>query len=130
MGISLKNERRCARVCNIPSGSLSAYGSLTSLNSGATSTANGPDILDLLLRGQNAVQNIKDSNKVWYVNRTILSYLARQFFAKPNHWVTRQELEDQAQPLWRLMGVRVALVEQITNSETAVYSPKQLTINQ
>jgi|GEM_PF-3076782 hypothetical protein len=112
MGISLKNERRCARVANIASGSLS--------NTGSSSGGSGPDLLDLLLKGQNSVQNIKDSGKVWYVNRTVLSFITRQFFFKPNHFITRQDLEESDEPIWRINGVRIKLVEQISNAETAV----------
>lgn len=115
LGISLKNERRCARVANIATGSLSNLGAVVS-----GGTANGPDLIDLAIRAMSACQNVRNLNKDWYVNRTVLSFIARQFKAQANHWITRQEIEGEGDPIFRILGVPVKLVEQITNSETVV----------
>jgi len=111
MGVTMKNERRNGRVCNIATGSLSKFGNTAS---------NGPDLEDLIAQMLAQLQNVSDGdNKRLYVNRAIFSYLTRQFLKKTNHWITREEQTGKGL-LYSVMGIPVRLVEQITNAETTV----------
>lgn len=119
LGISLKNERRCARIANIATGSLTPYGS----NIGTSGASAGSvDLPTLFLRAANSFQNLRDSTKVCYVNRTLLSYIAQQVANKSNNFFgfTSQTIEGNDQPILRIQGIRIKLVEQISNAEATV----------
>lgn len=107
LGITVKNERRVGRLCNIATGSLTK------------NAASGADLVDLFIHTQNQLQNLREANKKWYVGRVTLDYLARQLNNKSNRFITLTEL-DNKMPFYSIFGVPVGLVEQISNNEGTI----------
>lgn len=111
-GVSLANDRMAARVANIPVATLSKTGS----NSGGS----GADLEDELLNALIQMQNFGDTSRQVFADRSVNTFLARQFQKKSNHWITRQEYEQTGTLINYFNGVPVFVDEAIRQDEAVV----------
>lgn len=102
-GLAVRNERGIGRVANIESS-----------KSAATNAFNEDDLIDLMVE-----MDILPTTRI-YVNRNISAQMWKRLKDKNNVYYTRnQGLDAGGLPL-SFNGVPIRLVEQITNTETAV----------
>ena len=116
LGYAIKNHRTQARACNIPTGYLTS----TAWNQAAPNTSNSFEIYDICQNTLNQMQNIRDGQRMLYMNRVIWNYLSRQLFHKSNQLITPIELEGYKNPFPSILNCPIKFVEQISNNETTV----------
>lgn len=107
-GVTIENWRQVSRYANIDVTALKHDGS------------SGALLLKNMVIMLNAVQNLQAGTPVFYVNRTIKTYLDLQETYKTNAHLRLEEVEGRQDRVLTFRGIPVVMVEQISNSETAI----------
>lgn len=106
-GISVRDWRYVVRIANVSVGSLTKTG------------ATGADLIDLMTQALEQVQSLQGGRAVFYVNRTVRSFLRRQMVEKVKN--STLTLEDVAgRKVVHFDGVPVRRVDSILSTEAAV----------
>lgn len=104
-GLALRDWRYAVRMANI---SVSAL----------TTNTSPPDIISLMSRMLDRLPSMKAGNPVFYMNRTIYSFLRLQALGKSANAVTVQPALNQFELGFE--GVPIRRVDQLLNTETAI----------
>ena len=109
MGLSLRDWRYVVRIANIDSGALATAG-----DSGYT----GPNLINLLVRAVNQIENTAMGQPIIYANRTVVTALDNLAQNKANLMLGMGEYAGQQTLMFR--GIPIRLTDAILNTESAV----------
>lgn len=105
-GLTVRDWRYIVRIANID---------VTVLTKNA---ASGADLLDLLVQAIELLPNTRMGRAVFYVNRTVRSFLRRQIVNKANVWLNMEEVAGKK--VLTFDGIPVKRVDAILNTEARV----------
>ncbi len=109
MGLSLRDWRYCVRIANIDSSALATAG-----DSGYT----GPNLINLLVRGVNQIENMNMGTPVIYANRTVITALDNLAQNKSNLLLGMGDYAGKQTLMFR--GIPIRMTDAILNTESAV----------
>lgn len=106
IGLTVRDWRYVVRIANIKVSAL------------VKAAATGSDLIDLMTRALDLPPNLSMGKAVFYVNRTIKSYLRRQLNNKSNVWLSQDEVGGK--PVLTFAGIPVRRSDALVNTETFV----------
>lgn len=104
-GLALRDWRYAARIANL---------SITAL----TTNTSPPNLVTLMSRSLDRIPSLKGSNPVYYMNRTLYSFLRLQGLTNSTNAVTVQPALNQFENGFE--GVPIRRVDQLLNTESAI----------
>jgi hypothetical protein len=108
VGLTVRDWRSVVRGCNIDVGNLNKN----------PATA-GPDLIDLMTRMSEAVQSLNSGRPVFYVNRTVRSFLRRQIVTKiAPATLTAEKVAGKHVTMFD--GIPVRRVDQLLSTESVI----------
>lgn len=105
-GLTVRDWRYVVRIANIDVTTLTKTGST------------GADLIDLMVQAIELLPNTRMGKCVFYVNRTIRSFLRRQIANKTNVWLNMEEVAGKK--VLTFDGIPVKRVDAILNTEARV----------
>jgi len=105
LGFTVRDWRYVARICNIDAPSL------------VTGTGDA-DLTRLMIQAMERVQSVSSGRAVWYVNRTVRTYLRTQILEKTNVNLTFENVAGKR--VMTFAGIPVRLCDAIINAEPTV----------
>jgi len=105
-GLTVRDWRYVVRIANID---------VTTLTKNAVT---GGDLIDLMVQAIELLPNVRMGRIVFYVNRTIRSFLRRQIANKSNVWLNMEEVAGRK--VLTFDGIPVKRVDAILNTEARV----------
>lgn len=106
IGLVVKDWRYIVRICNVDVALLTK------------NAASGADLLDLMAQALEQVQDLNKGKPVFYVNRTIRSFLRRQIMNKSNALLTLEQVAGKS--VVHFDGVPVRRCDKLLSTEAAV----------
>lgn len=105
-GLTVRDWRYIVRIANIDTTLLSA------------TAATGGNLIDLMIQAIELLPNTRIGRAVFYVNRTVRSFLRRQIVNKTNVWLNMEEVSGRK--VMTFDGIPVKRVDAILNNEARV----------
>lgn len=105
-GLTVRDWRYCVRIANIDISELTK------------DAASGSDLIDLMVQAQERLPSMGMGTPVFYMNRTIKSFLRRQKSAASKYQITEETIGGK--PVTMFSGIPVRKVDQILNTESAL----------
>lgn len=105
-GLTVRDWRYIVRIANIDNTLLSA------------TAATGGNLIDLMIQAIELLPNTRIGRAVFYVNRTVRSFLRRQIVNKTNVWLNMEEVSGRK--VMTFDGIPVKRVDAILNTEARV----------
>lgn len=105
-GLTVRDWRYIVRIANIDTTQLSA------------TAATGGNLIDLMIQAIELLPNTRIGRAVFYVNRTVRSFLRRQIVNKTNVWLNMEEVSGRK--VMTFDGIPVKRVDAILNNEARV----------
>lgn len=105
-GLTVRDWRYIVRIANIDRTLLSA------------TAATGANLIDLMIQAIELLPNTRMGRAVFYVNRTVRSFLRRQIVNKTNVWLNMEEVAGRK--VMTFDGIPVKRVDAILNTEARV----------
>lgn len=105
-GLTVRDWRYIVRIANIDTTLLSA------------TAATGGNLIDLMIQAIELLPNTRIGRCVFYVNRTVRSFLRRQIVNKTNVWLNMEEVSGRK--VMTFDGIPVKRVDAILNTEARV----------
>lgn len=105
-GLTVRDWRYIVRIANIDTTLLSA------------TAATGGNLIDLMIQAIELLPNTRIGRAVFYVNRTVRSFLRRQIVNKTNVWLNMEEVSGRK--VMTFDGIPVKRVDAILNTEARV----------
>lgn len=105
-GLTVRDWRYIVRIANIDTTQLSA------------TAATGGNLIDLMIQAIELLPNTRIGRAVFYVNRTVRSFLRRQIVNKTNVWLNMEEVSGRK--VMTFDGIPVKRVDAILNTEARV----------
>ena len=105
-GLTVRDWRYIVRIANIDTTLLSA------------TAATGGNLIDLMIQAIELLPNTRIGRAVFYVNRTVRSFLRRQIVNKTNVWLNMEEVAGRK--VMTFDGIPVKRVDAILNTEARV----------
>lgn len=106
LGLKVKDWRYGVRICNIDISDLTF------------NAASGANLVDLMVRALERIDNLGAGKAAFYCNRTIREYLRRQLMNKSNVWLNRETIAGK--PVLTFGDIPVRRVDALLNTEARV----------
>jgi hypothetical protein len=105
-GIAVKDWRNIVRIANVDVSDLTK------------NAATGADLINLMVRAIELINNREGTNLVFYVNRTVASFLRQQIANKSNVWLSQGEVAGKHVTMFD--GIPVRRVDRLTEAEARI----------